>query len=64
MSTAERLFVFVLDLSNYGQESREYLMYALHVVKEFARMAQNNEIKIKIMIVGFDCGVIRYVINP
>lgn len=56
--------VFLLDLSNYGHESKEYLLYAIHVIREFVRCSVLNNVPIRIVLLGFDSGIIRYVINP
>lgn len=63
LSTEQRLFIFAIDLSDYGHESREYLIYAIHVIREFVKSTSLNHLPLKVMLVGFDSGVIRYVVN-
>jgi hypothetical protein len=63
LTSKERLAVFVLDLTQYGSESKEYLLYAVHIIKELLKNMHENGIEMKILLLGFDTAVHRFVLG-
>lgn len=53
----ERLIVFVLDLSNYGELSQKFLLYSIRAIKQFINHAVGEKKNIKVMLVAFDDGL-------
>lgn len=53
----ERLFTFVLDLSNYGEFSQKFLLYSIHAIRQFINQALREKKNIKVMLMAFDDGL-------
>ncbi len=49
--------VFVLDLSNYGEASQKYLLYTIHLIREFVNRSVKDKKNAKMMLLAFDDGL-------
>ena len=53
----DRLFVFILDFSNYSEFSQKFLFYSIHAIRQFVTNALQLKNNIKIMFLLFDDGI-------
>ena len=55
--------MFVLDLSLHGEQSKEYLLYCMHLIRDFVNKLNQNAIAMNILLLGFDTAVHRFTLR-